>query len=147
MFFALLLATLGLAVAASALVMWLFSQPIDRILRRIIDDDIRGGWLKYMRFAILVVGVSSGVRIYELERYITAPRYGENQEVIKLTPERWVLELYRTLIETLQGIAWLLLVFFVVALIAFVIVRIAEMWRGRPQQAVPSSGLDSASKS
>lgn len=134
MFFVLLIATLALAVAVSALVMWMFAQPIDRILKRIVDDDISAGWLKYIRFAILVVGVSSGVRIYDLERYITAPRYGQNQDIIALTPERWVLELYRTMIETLQGIAWVLLVFFVVALIAYVIVRFAEMRRGRSKQ-------------
>jgi len=37
-----------------------------------------------------------------------------------------VLELYQTAIETLQGIAWMLLVFFMFALVAYVIVRIAE---------------------
>jgi len=36
------------------------------------------------------------------------------------------LEIYRTIIQVLQGIAWALLVFFVVALIAFAITRRAE---------------------
>jgi hypothetical protein len=36
------------------------------------------------------------------------------------------LEVYRTIIETLKGIALMLLLFFIFALIAFVIVRIAE---------------------
>lgn len=36
-----------------------------------------------------------------------------------------MLEIYRTVIEALQSIAWMLLVFFVFALIAYVIVRIA----------------------
>ena len=35
--------------------------------------------------------------------------------------------IYRTIIGTLQGIAWMLLIFFIFALIAFVIVRIFEM--------------------
>jgi hypothetical protein len=38
-----------------------------------------------------------------------------------------MLECYRTAIETLQGIVWMLLVFFVFAMIAYVIVRIAEL--------------------
>jgi len=38
-----------------------------------------------------------------------------------------VLEVYRTIIESLQGLALVLLVFFVVALIAFVIVRAFEL--------------------
>jgi hypothetical protein len=134
MFLTLLVATLLTALVVSALVMWMFSKPLDRILTRIIADDISTAWLRYLKFAILVVGVSSGVRIYDLERYITAPRYGDNQTVVELTRDRWVLEMYRTVIETLQGIAWLLLVFFVFALVAYVIVRIAEMWRGRPKE-------------
>ena len=35
--------------------------------------------------------------------------------------------MYRTIIETLQSIAWMLLVFFVFALIAFVIMRGFEL--------------------
>ena len=40
------------------------------------------------------------------------------------------LEVYRTIIQVLQGVAWALLVFFVVALIAFAITRRAEARRG-----------------
>jgi hypothetical protein len=127
MFLILLLVTLLLAVAVSALVVRMFSQPLERILKRIITDDISLAWLKYLKFAILVVGVSAGVRIYELEKYITPPNYVQDATIVALTAERWILELYRTVIETLQGIAWLLLVFFVFALLAYVIVRIAEM--------------------
>jgi hypothetical protein len=43
--------------------------------------------------------------------------------------DRWVLELYRTVIEAMQAMAWMLLVFFVCALIAYVIVRVFEMRR------------------
>ena len=43
--------------------------------------------------------------------------------------ERWILEVYRTIIESLQGIAWMLLVFFVAALIAYVVVRLGELKR------------------
>src|SRR5262249_18980690 len=98
------------------------------ILRRIISDEISQAWAKYIKFAIYVVGVSSGVRIWELERYITPPQYTAAQ-VIELTRDRWILEVYRTIIGALQGIAWLLLVFFIFSLIAFVIVRISELRR------------------
>ena len=130
MFLTLLLVTFVVSVAVSALVAGMFAQPIARILNRIIADDISTAWLRYMKFAILVVGVSSGVRIYELERYISPTRYDKEAMVLELTQDRWILELYRTVIEALQGIAWLLLVFFVFALVAYVIVRIAEMRRG-----------------
>lgn len=129
MFLALLSVTLLIALLVSLLVTSAFSGPIDRILKRIIADEISSAWLKYLRFAILVVGVSAGVRIYELEKYISPARWDKDAKILALTGERWVLEIYRTIIETLQGIAWMLLVFFVFALIAFVIVRIAEMRR------------------
>lgn len=127
MFLGLLLITFLLAFSVSALVARMFADPLDRILKRIIADEISAAWLKYMKFAILVVGVSSGVRIYELEKYITPPAYVKDSQIVQLTSDRWVLEIYRTIIETLQGIAWMLLVFFVFALIAYVIVRLAEM--------------------
>lgn len=126
MFFTLLLVTFVAAFAVSFLVARFFDSPIDGILKRIVPDDISTAWVKYMKFAIYVVGISRGVRVWELERYITPMFYAENEQLLQLTSERWVLELYRTVIGTLQGIAWLLLVFFVFALIAYVIVRAFE---------------------
>jgi hypothetical protein len=127
MFFTLLAVTLVLALTTAGIVAMVFAKPIQNILQRIIADEISSAWNKYLQFAIIVVGVSTGVRIHELERYITPPQWVKDAPVLELTTERWGLELYRTIIETLQGIAWMLLVFFVFALIAYVIVRLSEM--------------------
>lgn len=140
MFLTLLLVTFAVSAVVSLAVARLFANPIESILNRVIADAISAAWVRYMQFAILVVGVSAGVRIYELEKYISPTRGGENRQILELTQERWVLELYRTVIESLQGIAWLLLVFFVFALIAYVIVRIAEM----KNAAAPGQGKDGA---
>jgi len=43
-----------------------------------------------------------------------------------LTAERWTLEIYRTIIESLQSLAWMCPVVFLFALGAYVVVRIAE---------------------
>ena len=136
MFLTLLLVTFAISVAASLLVAAMFARPIDAILRRIIADEISMAWLRYMKFAILVVGVSAGVRIYELEKYVSPARSDKESRILELTQDRWVLEIYRTVIEALQGIAWLLLVFFVFALVAYVIVRIAGMKTDVQQNAV-----------
>ncbi len=128
MFLLLLFATFAEALGVSFAVMWLFTKPIDSVLRRIIADEISAAWSKYMKFAILVVGVSSGVPVHDLERYVSATLGGrEVQSAASLGFDRWIFELYRAAIETLQGIAWMLLVFFVFALIAYVMVRIGEM--------------------
>ena len=124
MFLSLLLVTFLVALGVSALTARLFAPSLDGILRRVITDAISAAWLKYMTFAIYVVGVSKGVRVYELERYVNPERWQpEHGGPLILNANRWVLEVYRTVIEALQGIAWLLLVFFVFALIAYVIVR------------------------
>jgi hypothetical protein len=68
--------------------------------------EIAAAWQRYMTFAIYVVGISGGVRIWELEKYITARK---EEPPLVLNMDRWVLELYRTIIETLQSTAWLLL--------------------------------------
>jgi len=128
MFLTLLLVTFLISVFVSFLVVLVFKRPIDSILKRIIADEISGAWVTYITFGLYVVGISSGVRIYELERYITKPQV-QGGEIVSLTPERWVLEVYGTVISSLQGLAGVLLLFFVVALIAFVIVRIFELRR------------------
>jgi hypothetical protein len=129
MFIALLGVTFLVSLIVSVIVIKFFSTPLDNILKRIIADEISGAWLKYLKFAIIVVGISSGGRIHQLEKYITLWRGDEEQRVVELTGNRWILELYRTVIETLQGIALLLLVFFVIALIAYVIVKYTETRR------------------
>lgn len=129
MFYYLIISTFALALLVSFIVMGLFSSSINAILARIIHDPIHEAWAKYTKFAGMVVGTSSGIRIYDMEKYITPLTYAENDKriVIELTQERWVLEIYRTIIETLQGLAWMMLVFFMVALIAYVIVRWSEI--------------------
>lgn len=132
MFFSLLIATFLIALAVSIAVVTAFSRPVRGILDRIIDDAISAAWHRYITFAALVVGVSGGVRIYSLERYIQPELLadGSGGQPLALTAERWTLEIYRTIIECLQSMAWMYLVVFLFALIAYVIVRIAE--RRRP---------------
>jgi uncharacterized membrane protein YraQ (UPF0718 family) len=130
MLLGLLLATLLIAVVVSFFVARLFQRSIAAILRRIVGDELAGAWQRYVTFAIYVVGVSGGVRVWELEKYVT-PRAKDAVPVL-LNGDRWTLEVYRTIIETLQSIAWMLLVFFVAALIAYVLVRGFEMRRQAP---------------
>lgn len=129
MFFTLLAITLSLSLLVSYTAARVFQKPVGAIFNRIIQDEISIAWQRYVSFATYVVGISAGVRIYDLERYIS-PQYAD-MEVLQLNLERWVLEIYRTLIAALQGIAWMYLVVFVVALIAYVIVRGFELRRGK----------------
>jgi hypothetical protein len=123
MFVVLLVASFVLALAMSATVAWLFAKPIDGILHYFVGDRISATLSKYLRFAIVVVGISAGTRVRPLEEYIAAPSYNKAALAAALTQEYWALELYRTFVETLQGMALIFFVIAVVAIIAFVIVR------------------------
>lgn len=125
MFISLLSVTFLLAVLVSWLIARMFQSRLQAILDRIIDDGISAAWTRYLTFAIYVVGVSAGVRVWDFEKYITPQEPGGT--VAQLTAEVWTLEIYRAIIGTLQGVAWMLLVFFIFALLAYVIVRGREL--------------------
>jgi hypothetical protein len=128
MFIVLLILNFFIALAVSFSVVLIFKKPIGRILQRLVSEEIYKAWSRYIIFAIYVVGTSGGVRVWDLEKYLTAKTPGGT--VVELTSERWVLEIYGTILDTLQACAWMLLVFFLFALIAYVIVKSMEMRKG-----------------
>jgi hypothetical protein len=121
MFWSLLLVSLVESFVICAIIAIIFKKPVSRIMQRLVADDIYNAWTKYITFAIYVVGISGGTRLWDLEKYINPS--GKDNVVLELTQNRWILEIYHTAIATLQSIAWMLLVFFLFALIAYVIVR------------------------
>ena len=129
MFIALLLVTFLIAAATSHVVARAFHRPVAVILARIVAGELALAWQRYVVFAIYLVGINGGVRVWELEKYV-APR-GAATSPLSLNADRWALEVYRTLIESLQSIAWALLAFFGVALLAYLVVRSLEL-RGAP---------------
>ncbi len=131
MFSTLLVVTFVVAATVSFGIVIAFRKPIRLIFDRVIQDKISDVWKKYITFAALVVGISGGVRINQLERYISAQH--KDKKILVLNPERWTLEIYRTIIETLQSLAWMYLVVFIVALIAYVLVRGFELKRRNPK--------------
>lgn len=120
----LLVSTFAVAFAAASIVAFIFHKPIDAILKRVVPADIAYAWTRYLRFAIYVVGIGAGVRVWDLEKYLIAQE--PYKEIVELTSDRWMLEIYQTIIGTLQSAAMVLLVFFVFALLAVVIVQIFE---------------------
>ncbi|MEW6745707.1 MAG: hypothetical protein AB1486_23400 [Planctomycetota bacterium] len=133
MFIPLVLATLVLALAVGFVAVTVFTKPIRAILDRLIPDAISVAWLRYLKFAMCVVGIAGGVSIRNLERYIGTGSAGP----VELTGQRWALELLDTAIGSIGAITWMLLVFFVIALVAYVIVRIFEMRKTPKEKNVP----------
>jgi len=136
MFLSLLTITFFVSLFVCYVVSRLFAKPIDGVLERIVAEDIAYAWTKYLKFAIYVVGISGGVQIHYLENFLRQPT--EHFVPPVLHTDRWVLEIYRTIIESLQAIAWMLLVFFIFALIAYVIVRAFELRAPKPKDSEES---------
>lgn len=120
----LLVITFVLSLGLACLIALLFRKPITNIMTRIIGDPLGLAWVRYLMAAMVVVGVGGGVRPWDYEKYITPVK---DQALPILNSDHWVLEIYRTVIGTAQAITWMLLVFFVFALIAYVLLRGAEL--------------------
>lgn len=127
MFITLLVVTFVISLATATLVASIFSKPINSILERLVSKELAPTWRRYIVFTIFVVGISGGVRVWDIERYITPDADGR---IIELNADRWVIEIYKTVIGALQSVAWMLLVFFLFALVAYVVVRGFEARRG-----------------
>ncbi len=120
MFAILLIVTFFIAAVTSASTALVFSRPVRKILGRLVSDELAPIWSRYILFAILVVGIVGGVRIWEIERYVTPDKDGK---MLMITSQRWGLEIYKTIIGSLQSITWMLLIFFLFTLVAYVVVR------------------------
>jgi hypothetical protein len=114
-------------------VAWAGKEPIEGILHHFFSVNVTAAMSKYLRLAIVLVGVSSGARIRVLEEYIAASAGNKIEMSNALTQEFWVVELYRTSISTLEGILWLLLLFSLVVFTAFWLMRKVRV----KQPAVP----------
>lgn len=127
MFTTLLMVTFAIAVVMATLVVLLFRKPVFTILSRLVTEELAPTWQRYILFATYVVGISGGVPLWDIEKYVTPDREGV---LLQLTPDRWIIEIYKSVIGSLQSIAWMLLIFFLFALIAYVVVRGFEAKRG-----------------
>jgi hypothetical protein len=113
-----------LALTISVVLTWLFTKPIEDFLERfIIDPMICTAWSKYIRFAVVAVGISTGTQTASLEEHLSSPAVNKAAVARQVTEAFWALELYRTLVGTLVGLAWLLLAFCVLIVIARMFIK------------------------
>lgn len=124
MFVLLLVVTFSIATAASYVLARMFDKPLAGIIARLIPDEMSVAWHRYVLFGLYLIGVNGGVRIWEFQKYVLP--IGAARDTLVLTADRWALEVYRTLMGTLQSIAQVLLLLFLVSLIAYLVVRARE---------------------
>ncbi len=146
MFLLLMLVSLAVAILTTAAVIALFRGSISGILGRIVAEPVAAAWRRYVTFALVVVGISSGVSLWTLERYVrggpmpeTPPAPNAVAAVFPgpapLTTEAWAFEIYRTVLGSLRGLAGALLLFFGIALVVSGVQRgLSERAGGRTDQ-------------
>jgi hypothetical protein len=139
----LFLVTFLVAFGISSGVAWAGKEPIEGILHHFFSVNVTAAMSKYLRLAIVLIGVSSGARIRILEEYIGASPANKLQMTDAITQEFWVVELYRTTITTVEGILWLLLLFSLVVFAAYWIMRKSEL---KQQQASENQSKSHDSK-
>ena len=132
--FALFLVSLSLALAISMTLAWATRDVMENILDRFLANRISAAICKYLRFAIVVAGISDGTRAAALRDYVNASALNREAIAAQLTPEFWALELYRTALGTLEGILWLMLIFSLSVTIAIILIRRADLQDLLPHQ-------------
>lgn len=132
MFVLLFCASLLVAFGVAFLVAWGSRDPIENVLHHFVSANISAALAKYLQLAIILIGVTSGTRIRALQEYISAPDYNKSAMTAKLTQEFWVMEFYRTVVGTLEGILWLIFLF---ALTVFIVVFFIRKSRTNEQGA------------
>lgn len=111
MFPVLLAATFLASLLVCAMTVALFLPPISRILKTRLTPQATLLWTRSLLFAVCVVGVAVGARIWDLERYM--------QDGQSLTTDQLSLEVYKTVIATGEAnVAVVLLVSLGVGIVA-----------------------------
>ena len=101
------LVSLFICVAAVAL----FWAPLGSMLRNSLSEGAASIWLRGIALAVIVIGVSVGTRVWDLERYARGAE--------ALSTDALALEVYRTAIATAQaGVATLVVIFLAIGVMA-----------------------------
>jgi hypothetical protein len=127
MFVALLVVLLSIALLITSVVVWLLRPHVRGILNRLVGESLADAWVSFLVFALYVVGIASAVQAYRLDKYVI--RAHERAILAELNLNTWVLEAYQSVRSVLGGLAWSLMSFFIVALVAVIIVRAFELKR------------------
>ena len=111
-------------------VMMVFARSISTIFGDIFQDkfSINSAFIKYVKYATFLVGVSRGATAYPLgfdiwSHYDTIKEIAPNLDFDRVA---WLTATYVTIIETLRALAYMYLALFLLTFIAYIIVTARE---------------------
>jgi hypothetical protein len=90
MFFAVFLLMLVLAICVSLSMIKLLAPVVNITIAKIFVEDLRGVWGRYVKIALFVLGVSSGVSVPNLQNFFQ----GTNK---KFSPELLISEAWKSI--------------------------------------------------
>jgi hypothetical protein len=131
----LLMVKLFVAALWAAVVARLFNKTVGAMLNRMFEPDLSNAWHRLINFSIYIVGISTGLRLWALEAYV---RLGGLDLPSDLLLYQWLLEMFRTFIDTPLNLLYLLVAYFAAALVAYCIIRAFELFAGRTSSPGPS---------
>lgn len=111
-------------------VMMVFARVISIIFGDIFQDKFRinSAFIKYVKYATFLVGVSRGAIAHQL-RFDVWTHYDAIKEMapnLNFDRVAWLTATYVTIIETLRALAYMYSALFIIILIAYVIVTSRE---------------------
>ena len=111
-------------------VMMVFARSISIIFKDIFQDKFRinNAFIKYVKYATFLVGVSRGAIAHQLRfdvwsHYDTIREMAPNLDFDRVA---WLTATYATIIETLRALAYMYSALFIIILIAYVILTSRE---------------------
>ena len=111
-------------------VMMVFARLISTIFGDIFQDKFRinSAFIKYVKYATLLVGVSRGAIAHQLQldiwsQYDTIKEFAPDLDFDRVA---WLTATYATIIETLRALAYMYSALFIIILIAYVILTSRE---------------------
>ena len=108
-------------------VMMVFARLISTIFGDIFQDKFRinSAFIKYVKCATLLVGVSQGATFYGFDWsfYETIKEMVPNLDFSRVS---WLTATYVTIIKTLRALAYMYLALFLITFIAYIIVSARE---------------------
>ncbi len=104
MFIVFLIVNFIVALIVGVAIVLPFRKPILNLLRSRFSEEAAVVWGKYLALAIIIIGITVGTRVWDLEKFV--PSTGG----LELTRDFAAIEVYKTTIATLQVDALLLFV-------------------------------------
>jgi hypothetical protein len=115
MFQSLLLVKIVVSLLVCFITVTALNGPIEDLAIRALTQEFWNAWKTLIYLSVYVVGLSRGVLVSELSHYARPAAKSKKGHSEEMTTDEWILEVTKTVLESLKAVALILLVFLAVA--------------------------------